>query len=182
QDAPFGGAVEDEVDGPDFVRSRGPEQWLPLGQGHLFPFAPAHLQVRLLVQALNSLVVDHLTSLAEFEVDHADAVALMAIRQRTDHLAQLDIGVGPRFVSVSACAHPSDRQRPALTQFLADQIAHQLAPVRCAHHFFRRASLMTSFSSLSSASSFLSLPFSDSRSFSRLASGTLIPPNLLRQR
>jgi len=48
----------------------------------------------------------------------------MAIRHRADHLAQLDIGVEPRFVSESACAHAGDRQRPALTQFLADQMAH----------------------------------------------------------
>jgi hypothetical protein len=44
------------------------------------------------------------------------------IRQRADHLAQLQIGVGPRFVSVSACAHAADRQRPALAQFAAEQI------------------------------------------------------------
>jgi integrase len=36
-----------------------------------FSFALTHLQVRLLVQALNSLVIDHLSGLAELEVDHA---------------------------------------------------------------------------------------------------------------
>jgi|GEM_PF-6957360 len=41
---------------------------------------------------------------------------------------------------------------------------------------------MTSFSSTCTASSFFSRPFPVSSSFSRLASGTLIPPNLLRHR
>ncbi len=94
QDAPFGGVVEDEIDGPDLIRGSGPEQWLPVGRRHLFPFPSAHLQVRLLVQALDSFVIDHLTGLAELQVDHADAVAFMAIGQRADHLAQIDVGVG----------------------------------------------------------------------------------------
>jgi hypothetical protein len=51
-------------------------------------------RVSVLVQPLNALVSDHLTGLTEFQVDHADAVAFMAIRQRADHLAQLDMGSG----------------------------------------------------------------------------------------
>src|SRR5690606_9199489 len=47
---------------------------------------------------------------------------------------------------------------------------------------FRRASLITSFSNICSASSFFSRMFSASSSLSRLASGTLMPPNLLRHR
>ena len=60
--------------------------------------------------------------------------------------------------------------------------AWALASSRCAHHFFRRTSLSTSFSSTCSASSFFRRPFSVSSSFRRLASGTLMPPNLLRHR
>jgi hypothetical protein len=41
---------------------------------------------------------------------------------------------------------------------------------------------MTSFSKICSASSFFSRAFSASRSFRRLASDTLMPPNLLRHR
>jgi acetolactate synthase-1/2/3 large subunit len=49
-------------------------------------------------------------------------------------------------------------------------------------HFRRSASRVTSFSSNESASSFFSRVFSISSSFSRFASETLMPPNLLRQR
>ncbi len=41
---------------------------------------------------------------------------------------------------------------------------------------------MTSFSNICSANSFYSRVFSASSSFKRLASGTVMPPNLLRHR
>lgn len=85
-------------------------------------------------------------------------------------------------IAIRAGAHAHDRQRASLAQPLVDHLPHQLAPSRCAHHFFRKASLMTSFSSTCSASSFFSRPFSVSSHFNRLASGTLMPPNLLRHR
>ena len=49
-------------------------------------------------------------------------------------------------------------------------------------YVFPSASLMRSFSKTCSASSFFNRAFSASRSLSRLASGTLIPPNLLRHK
>jgi hypothetical protein len=59
---------------------------------------------------------------------------------------------------------------------------HQQPARRCGHHFFRSASRVTSFSSIDSANSFFSLAFSVSSARRRLASGTLMPPNLLRHR
>jgi hypothetical protein len=50
------------------------------------------------------------------------------------------------------------------------------------YHFFRKTSRVTSSSSIDSASSFLSRPFSVSSSRNRLASDTVIPPNLLRHK
>src|SRR5690606_41289570 len=55
-------------------------------------------------------------------------------------------------------------------QALVHHVAHLLPTSWCVHHFFRRTSLMTSFSSTCSASSFFNRPFSASSSFRRLAS------------
>ena len=61
-------------------------------------------------------------------------------------------------------------------------LPHHLASSRCGHHFFRSTSRVTSISRCDSASNFFNRVFSISSSFSRLASDTLMPPNLLRHR
>src|SRR3546814_6117365 len=91
---------------------------------------------------------------SELEVDHPDAVALVPLCQRQHPLAQLDVAVGRRLVAVRAGAHAQHRQRPPLAQPPGHHVAHLLASSRCAHHFFQRMSLMTSFSSTCSARSF----------------------------
>ena len=72
--------------------------------------------------------------------------------------------------------------RRAMSPPAIDHLPHQLASRWCGHHFFRRASRVTSFSSSDSASSFFSLVFSVSNSRRRLASEALMPPNLLRHK
>src|SRR3546814_1107964 len=133
-----------------------------------------------LVTGVQTCALPIYSCLPELEVDHPDAVALVSLRQRQDALPKLDVPIRRRLVAVRAGAHAQHRQRPPLAQPLGHHVAHLLASSRCAHHFFRRTSLMTSFSRTCSASSFFSRPFSVSSSFRRLASGTLMPPNLLR--
>src|SRR5690606_39177583 len=144
---------------------------------HLLPLPPPHLQLRFLLQPLHTLVVHEHSCLPEHEVDHPDPVALVSLRQRQDALPKLDVPIRRRLLTVRAGAHAQHRPRPPLAQPLGHHVAHLLASGRCAHHFFRRTSLMASFSRTCSASSFFSRPFSVSSSFRRLASGTLMPPN-----
>src|SRR5690606_39639741 len=111
---------------------------------------------------------------------HPDAIALVPLRQCQDPRTQLDIAVGPWCIAIRAGAHPHRRQRPPFTQSPHDHLSHHVAPDGCGHGFFRRTSLITSFSNICSASSFFSRAFSASSSFSRFASDTLIPPALPR--
>src|SRR5690606_8948429 len=148
----------------------------------LLASATAHLQPLFPIQPLNTLVVHEMSFLAKLEVDHSDAIARVPLRQRHDSRPKRHVPIRTWHVAQRAGAHPYRRQRPPLAQALVHHVAHLLPTSRCVHHFFRRTSLMTSFSSTCSASSFFNRPFSASSSFRRLASGTLIPPNLLRHR
>src|SRR5690606_28645881 len=109
-------------------------------------------------------------------------VALVPVRQRLDLLAKLDVAIRARCVAKGAGAHLRERQGSALAQATFGHLPHQRPSRRCGYGFFRRTSLMTSFSNICSASSFFRRTFSDSSSLSRLASDTLMPPNLLRHR
>jgi hypothetical protein len=60
---------------------------------------------------------------------------------------------------------------------MGDAFAHRGGP----HHFFARSSFKAALSSIASARSRFSLPFSSSNAFSRWASDTLMPPNLAFQ-
>ena len=64
---------------------------------------------------------------------------------------------------------------------LASQLRDSFALDGGRHHFFETNSRIAARSSICSASSFFSLAFSSSSVFSRLASDTVIPPNLAFQ-
>ncbi len=181
-DPPLGRPVKDEVHGPYLVGRHRTLQGMTVGQRDLLALALSDLQPRLGIQALDALVVDDLTGLAQLQVDHARAVTAMALRQGDDLVLQGLVAVRGGLVTVGAGAHADDAQAAALAQSTAHHVAHQLAPCGCAHHFFLKASFVTSFSSRDSARSRLRRAFSSSSSLRRLASETLIPPNLLRQR
>src|SRR5215212_7802120 len=66
--------------------------------------------------------------------------------------------------------------RPKNRTSIAHQIGHNLASLGNRQLFFASTSLSASTSSMRSASSLLSRPFSFSSSFRRCASATLIPP------
>ena len=125
---------------------------------------------------------DYPTFLAQFQIDHAGAVPTMAVRERHDAVTQAWIRIRPRHIPQGSGAHVYDGQGAPLADPTCDHLPHHLASSRCGHHFFRSTSRVTSFSSRESASNFLRRRFSISSSFSRFASETLMPPNLLRQR
>ena len=106
----------------------------------------------------------------------------MPMSQGQNTFTQALVAIRPWLVAQRASAHADYLKRSALTQAASRHVAHQLSTGGCAHHFFRNASRVTSISSIDSASIFFSRVFSLSSSFRRLASDTLIPPNLLRQR
>src|SRR3546814_4430546 len=95
---------------------------------------------------LHALVVHQPPRLPQLQMDHPHTVALVPLRQGHDSLSQRHVAIRARRIAIRAGTHARDRQRPSLAQPLVDHLPHQLAPSWCAHHFFRRASLMTSFS------------------------------------
>src|SRR4051812_12042807 len=99
--------------------------------------------------------------------------------QRDDAVAQARVVIRPGHIPHRRRTHAHDRERAPLAEPVRDHLPHHLASSRCGHHFFRTTSRVTSFSNKPSASSFFNRVFSISSSFSRLASDTLMPPNLL---
>ncbi len=147
------------------------------------PFAPAeaYLQLGDLIQPLYTLVLhEHPSCLSFSQIIqtpwHLCRCAKATIRCRSSPLRS------PRCIMQSADAHTQHRQCTAFVNPLARHLPRQQSSHRCDHHFVRSASRVASFSNIDSASSFFSWAFSASSSLSRLASGTVIPPNLLRQR
>ena len=66
---PLGGAVEDEIGGPNLVRCRGPAQRVPLRDRDLLPSSAPHLELGVGVQALDALVVDLMAFLPQLQID-----------------------------------------------------------------------------------------------------------------
>src|SRR6185312_9255435 len=66
--------------------------------------------------------------LAELEVDHPDAVALVPLRQHHDALPKILVAIRAQCVAICAGVRAGDRQCPSLAQSLVDHLPHQLAP------------------------------------------------------
>ena len=116
QHAAFGRAIEDEVRRPHLVRRLRPGQRLAIRQRHLLPPPAPDLQPRLRVEPIDPLVIDHPPFLAQFQIDHAGAVAAMTMRQRGDPVTQRRIGIRPRHVPQRGGAHAHDGQRAPLAE------------------------------------------------------------------
>ena len=126
-------------------------------------------------------MIHDLACLAQLQIDHPGAESAMSLGQGDDPLLERAIKVCSGLVTQCTGAHDDHAQRATFTQSVADHVVHQFAFGRCAYHFFLKASFVTSFSSIASANSRLSRPFSDSSSLRRLTSDTFMPPNLLRK-
>src|SRR5262245_51381001 len=80
-------------------------------------------------------------------------------------------------VADRTAVRPEHRTRPPLAHLEhAIQVSDSLALGSGRHHFFAAMSLSMALSSIASAKSFLSLVFSSSSAFNRLASDTSRPP------
>ncbi|OLH93602.1 hypothetical protein DXO216_00660, partial [Xanthomonas oryzae pv. oryzae] len=101
----FGGAVEHDVHRPHLVGLGGPQQRLTLAYRHLFTRAAADLQLLLAIQPLHPLIVHETPFLPQLERDHPHAIAAMAMRQRKDALAQLNVAVLARAIAQRTGAH-----------------------------------------------------------------------------
>jgi hypothetical protein len=84
--ASFGRAVKDKVHRPHLVGCHRALQRVALGQRDLLALALFDLQARLSVQAVNTLVVDDLASLAQLQVNHTGAISAVALGQGNDLL------------------------------------------------------------------------------------------------
>lgn len=182
QDAALCLPIEQNVHRPDYVRDQRPIQRLPITKRHLLPLEVSHLKRRLLVQPLHALAIHKHARLPKLQADYPDAIALLPVRQRHDLLAQFHAAVRRRHVAEDARTLSDGSQGASFAQAPFDHLPHHLTLRRCSQDFLRRTSLMTSLSRIRSSSSFFDRTFSASRSFRRLASGTLMTPNLLRHR
>ena len=100
-------------------------------------------------------------------------------RQLTQPLPQVSIVRTARLIPRDPPGNSDQMTRPALAQpvtvpGMGDRITLRTG----CHHFFEEMSFKTAMSSIASAKSFFSLPFSSSSVRSRLASVTSRPPNL----
>ncbi|AAW73870.1 unknown protein [Xanthomonas oryzae pv. oryzae KACC 10331] len=141
----FGGAVEHDVHGSHRVGLGGPQQRCTLAYRHLFTRAAPDLQLLLAIQPLHPLIVHETPFLPQLERDHPHAIAAMAMRQRKDALAQLNVAVLARAIAQRTGAHADRCQGAALAGATFDPLAHQRTTRRCAHHCFCSASLIRSF-------------------------------------
>ena len=96
------------------------------------------LQTRLGVEPIDALVIDQPAFLAQYQIDHAGAVATMAVREGHNAVTQAGIGIRPRHIPPGGGAHVHDRQRAPLAEATRDHLPHHLAPDWCGHHFFVR--------------------------------------------
>ncbi len=98
-DAPVGRAIEDDVGGPDLVAPLRTKQGLPVDDGDLLPAAPFHLETSLGIQPVDPLVIDDVALLPQFQIDHAGAIAPVAMGQGDDAIAQARAWIRPRHVA-----------------------------------------------------------------------------------
>ena len=84
---------------------------------------------------------------------------LMAMRQATMRARRARFRSCAGVYRTAGVAHHHDGERSALTEAAFGQAPHQHAARGCGHHFRRRASRVTSFSSSYSASNFFSRVF-----------------------
>ena len=92
----------------------------------------------------------------------------MPLGQSYDLHARDLIAIMCRLVTEGTRAHADNPQGSSLTQSASGHVGAPVRGVRCAYHFFRKASQVLSFSNTDSAMSFFRRIFSVSSSFSRI--------------
>lgn len=154
-------------------------QRMAVGHQDLF-FTPAllHLQASLSKQSVHARSVDHIAGLAQLQIDHPRSICAMALCQGHDYLLERTVAVLGRLATVGAGNNANDAQAKTFAQPMTDHVAHQFTPGRCAHHYYPKASSVTSYSSMASASNHLCRPFSVSNSLTSICRQTRSCPKL----
>src|SRR5262245_42141030 len=139
--------------------------------------APAHLQPFLAVETAELLVV-HDQALAGKQDVQATITEAAALRcEFAQACAHARVVRSNAAVADRTAVRPEHRTRPPLAHLEhATQVSDSLALGSGRHHFFAAMSLSMALSSIASSKSFLSLVFSSSSAFNRLASDTSRPP------
>src|SRR5260221_1437472 len=130
------------------------DQRLPFSHGDLFAPPAPDMQLLEPIQPLDPLVVDELAGLPQLEVNHANPVTPVTLREGDDPSSQRMGAIGTRLVTQRASTHAHDLQSASVPEPLRLHPPHQLTTRRRGPHFVLSASRVTSFSSIDSASSF----------------------------
>src|SRR5919107_2130984 len=180
-EAPAAGhLVVDEVDRPASVRACGPDERRSRADGPLATAPTLDHESLLAVEALGFLAVEDQPLPAQQDMQAPVAEATPFGGKLSDSAAQGRIVRSPAAIPDHASVHTRKGTRPPLAQLVASaQMSDGLSPGGGRHHFLASRSFSATLSSMASARSFLSLVFSSSSAFSRRASETSSPPNLL---
>jgi hypothetical protein len=174
--------IGSEVERPAVIRPLRNRQGRACAQGPLAAGPPAHHEAFLAIDPKQPLVVHNEALPSQQHVQPAVAEAPAFMGKNSQPLPQLGILRPARAIPHHHPHTADDPARPPLAQlerrtYMSDSLS--LGSGR--HHFFARRSFKAALSSMASASSFLSLAFSLSSPFSRLASETSSPPYLAFQ-
>jgi hypothetical protein len=175
--AAVGECVADEVERPALVRPLRQSNRRPCAKGALTAAAAADVKPLLGIEPPQPLVV-HVRAVA-FKQDMQAPIAKPLARRC--QLAQLEPDrrvIRPPTAIADRCSIRSDHlARPPLAHRIGlAQVSRGYSSGDGRHHFFEAMSFNMALSSIASASSFFSFPFSSSSVFSRRASDTSSPP------
>lgn len=124
--APLCRPVEHEIHRPQLIGCLGTLQRVAIRNRNLLSLAPFHLQTRFGIEPIHALVIDDLSRLTQFQIDHPGPVAPMALGECDDPLSQCGIPICCWSIAVSARAHPNHAECPAFAEALFDHVAHQI--------------------------------------------------------
>src|SRR6185436_16726251 len=174
--------VAHEVHRPSCVDAESWRQRLTADAPQILAATPRELQPLLAVQPIDALVIHHRPSPSN-PIEHQPVPDPRTFRRKLAHLLpQLSGLIRPRFVARRRTVHRKHVSRPPLTDAKGASPMRGYKPARSGlHHFRDRASWSICLSSVKSATTRLSRPFSASSCFRRFASETSIPANFFRQ-
>src|SRR6185437_433849 len=166
-----------KIQGPALVRGRWQRHRRPHAQGTLAPAAAPNHEPLGLVEPINALAIHHVSLAPQQHIEAAVAEPPALVRQLPKSLAQSLVGRPARAIANARPIGLNDAAGPPLAHAV-DRV-EMLASLPAdggPYHFFDSRSFSATLSSMASASSFFSLPFSSSSALSRRASDTSNPP------
>ena len=143
------------------------------------PFAPPYGQAFLAAQPLRLLAVDRQPLAPQKDVQSAIAEPAALMRQFAQPLPQCAVVIPSRAVANDRPICPDNLTRPPLANSKQGlKMCDRFTLCNGRYHFFDSRSFRPALSSIASARSRLSFPFSSSSARNRLASDTSSPPYL----